>query len=518
MGDPTSLYPKLNSSTVRGSEELGELTNAGLANIDDQSRLQPMLAEAVPSAENGLWKLLPDGRMETTWTLRSGAQWHDGQPITADDLVFTAQVQQDPELQLFRDPAYDLVESVQTIDPRTILVRWKRPYIDADQMFTKQIALPLPKHLLERPYTDAKATFLELPFWSTDFVGSGPFKLKEFARSSHVTLVAHEQFAPGRPKLAEIDVRFITDSNTVIANLLSGTIDLMLGRGISVEEGQQVRDRWTSGQIEYKALETWVVIYPQFVNPTPAVVGNASFRRALMYAVDRQAMVDSIQSGLVPVAHSVVSPNNPYFKEVDRSIVRYDYDPRQSAQLLEGLGYAKGSDGIYQDGAGQRLGLEIRSTSSDLNQKSLLSVADFWRRAGLDVEPVIISPQRATDREYRASFPAFELQRQPANLRPLRNLHSSEARTGENRFAGSNNARYINSAMDELVNRYLVAIPIADRIQAVSGIIHQVTDQLVWMGLFFDTEPALVGNRLVNVGPRAEDSAQTWNAHEWDVH
>src|SRR6266545_1802406 len=70
------------SGTRPGLKELEQLVHAGLSINDHRGVLQPQLAEAVPSIENGLWKLLPDGRMETTWRLRDGVRWHDGTALT----------------------------------------------------------------------------------------------------------------------------------------------------------------------------------------------------------------------------------------------------------------------------------------------------------------------------------------------------------------------------------------------------------------------------------------------------
>src|SRR4051812_49217214 len=82
--------------TVPGIDEVENLVNAGLARLDNSGDLVPELAEAVPSLENGLWVVLPGGRMETTWKIRQNARWHDGVPITVDDLIFTAMVGRDP--------------------------------------------------------------------------------------------------------------------------------------------------------------------------------------------------------------------------------------------------------------------------------------------------------------------------------------------------------------------------------------------------------------------------------------
>src|SRR5205085_12153330 len=105
--------------------------------------------------------------------------------------------------------------------------------------------------------------------------------------------------------------------------------------------------------------------------------------------------------GLVPVAHVFVGLDDPDYPFIVDSVVKYDYDPRRSAQLIESLGYTRGPDGIYRDSAGQRLSVEIRATGTDVNTKSMFSIADYWQRVGVGAEQVQIPPQRASDLEYR---------------------------------------------------------------------------------------------------------------------
>jgi ABC-type transport system substrate-binding protein len=100
-GNIASFRAQLNraaAGTLRGSDEVEELVHAGLAIADEQKVLRPQLAVQVPTAENGRWVVFPDGRMQTTWTIRPNAVWHDGAPVVADDFTFTAQIAQDPEL------------------------------------------------------------------------------------------------------------------------------------------------------------------------------------------------------------------------------------------------------------------------------------------------------------------------------------------------------------------------------------------------------------------------------------
>lgn len=342
-GFPQSVSTMIDGAgagATAGLREVQELLNAGMGIADGEGRLRPQLAEAVPTVENGLWKLLPDGRMETTWRIRAGTVWHDGTPFTADDMAFTATVGQDRDLAVFTHPGFDAVESVRAVDPRTVLVTWKRPFFGADLMFTSQdnFAMPLPRHLLEKPYLEDKAGFSDLLYWTTDFVGAGPFKVREYVVGSRLTLQANDAYPLARPKIDEIEVRFIPDLNTLVANLLASEIDVTIGRALSAENAFQLRDRWTDGTVLTQPGDSWTALYPQHVNPNPAAIADARFRRALMHALNRQELVDELQHGLTVVAHSMISPNRHEYRDVEQSIVRYDYDPRRNVAVARGDG------------------------------------------------------------------------------------------------------------------------------------------------------------------------------------
>ncbi|HEY3116486.1 MAG TPA: ABC transporter substrate-binding protein [Chloroflexota bacterium] len=148
---------------VPGLDALQDLVVAGLVIANDAGVIVAQLADAVPWVDNGRWKVFPEGRMQTSWTIRPNVTWQDGTPLTTTDLVFTAEVEQDPEMGFNSSAAYELIESVEATDDRTVTVTWKQPYIEADFMFSAMFALPMPKHLLEATYRADKANFFALP-------------------------------------------------------------------------------------------------------------------------------------------------------------------------------------------------------------------------------------------------------------------------------------------------------------------------------------------------------------------
>jgi peptide/nickel transport system substrate-binding protein len=299
-----------------------------------------------------------------------------------------------------------------------------------------------------------------------------------------------------------------------MTNLLTGTIDVTLGRGFTVEQAIQARDQWREGKLEANP-RSWVVINPQFIGPSPAVVTDLQFRRALMHATDRQELVDSLQAGLTPVAHLFINPIFPEFRDVENSVVRYDHDPRRAVQLIEGIGYTRGGDGIFRDSAGDRLAVELRSNGERITEKTIVPVADTWTRLGVATEPNLVPPQRITDREYVAAFPSFRMMRQPNDTIQVTRLHGNATPLPQNRFAGSNYARYVNPEFDALLDEFVGTIPWEPRIQVLRQIMRHISENLNQMGLFYDMEFTLYNNRMKNVTSR---EVTLWDAHLWDVN
>jgi peptide/nickel transport system substrate-binding protein len=516
QGDPATLSAAMNSAgagRTRGVPEVEMLLHSGLTVLDKRGVRSPLLAEAVPSVENDLWRVFPDGRMETTWRIREGARWHDGTPFTSDDLLFTVRVSQDKELDFLGHTSFTLLDRAEATGPRSFTITWKQPFIAADALFSYDFGLPLPRHLLEPTYLEAKSGFTEAPYWTSAFVGTGGYALREFVRGSHLTLAANEAYVLGKPRLDVIEVRFIPDLNVFVAHLLSGEVEFALGRSLSLEQVGQLRERWQGGTVVVAPTVSWTALFPQHTNPTPAALAEVGFRRALLHGLDRQEIVDLLLDGLVPVAHSIVSPAQPEYDEVQGSIVRYDHDPRRATQLIDGFGFARGADGLYRDPTGQPLTVEVRTTGGDdYRDKVLFTIADQWKRIGVNGEATIIPRQRASDREYRVTRPAFEMVNQPTDLRGFTRFHSREMPTPENNFRGDNRARYASPEFDALFDRFIVTIPRAERLQVLRQIVHHMTDRLVVLDVHYQGDVAATARRIKNIYP-----GDPINAHEWDV-
>src|SRR5579871_3389479 len=164
------VYAVPNPPDIRPTASLGPrqtvlpLIGAGLSAADGGGGRVPLLAEAIPSLDNGLWTVAEDGTMVTTFHLRPNARWHDGTPITADDFVLSLQVGREGRVPALRSAAYAAIADVSAPDAQTLVVDWSESYNAADALFdwTQSYGAPLPRHVLADQYAADPGGFLDL--------------------------------------------------------------------------------------------------------------------------------------------------------------------------------------------------------------------------------------------------------------------------------------------------------------------------------------------------------------------
>lgn len=523
--DQEVTNPTPSNSSAPGLAEIYALLNGGLSYVDSVGVIQPWFAEAIPSAENGLWQVFPDGRMETTWRLQSGVKWHDGGPLTTDDMRFTLDVYRDRELGAVPVPGLPLVDGMDTPDGQTAVIHWRQPFIYADSYFgsgtsqaTGNRIVPtwlMPRHILEQPLQENKSGFFGLPYWREAFVGAGPFKLQEWQSGSRAILVANDQYARGRPQLDQIEVQFFSDRNVLKAALLAGAIQLPLGRGLNSDDALQMHSASEGLRVELGGpLGGVLPIYPRLAEPDPPVMANAQFRRALLMAIDRQEIADVVNNGLGPVAHSWVQTDWPEGRAVEDRIVRYPYDPRAAAQLIEALGYTKGPDGIFHGADGTKLSVQITThEQNSFHIPTSLSVQTYWQRLGLDVQLDVAPAVRAADRTFWATFPSVLLVSRGIIRTPDGYFNLKAIPSADNNYVGGNVIRYGSAEQDALIDRYVATISFADRMADLGEMVHSQTDEVVMLPLFFQGSAFVVSSaRVKNV-----IAGRVWNAHLWEL-
>jgi peptide/nickel transport system substrate-binding protein len=506
------LEPSMNGGT--GNRDYDALTNSYLAYLDPQQRPMPFLAEELPSVERGTWKVLPDGRMETTYRLKKHPTWHDGVPITAHDFVFAHRVRLDPTVAM-RPIVEARISAATALDDHTLYLEWKEPYIWAG-MISPEYFAPLPRHRLEELYTSDKTAFREGPHWRTEWVGSGPYRLESWEQGVEMRLRAHEGFAFGKPPVDQLIFRFITDANTIVANLLAGNVDVAFHSSIGFSQNQALEQAGFAGTTEYwSGNPRYLEFQTRDWGNLQRAVLDPRVRRATLHAVDRQAIVDGLYAGKARAMHVWLHPNDPAFPAVDRAITKYEFDPQRAEALLAEAGWTKGSDGIARNAAGEPLHLHLLNQSGEIDQLEAAVVLNYWKTIGITSEIQVLSRAQQGDGEFRAKFPAVSYNRITIDYEAFPWLRSKIA-TPENRWVGTNRIGYVNPVVDESWTKALGTISDHEREPLIVEALRAMTADAVVSVTHLQPRP--VAYRAGLTGPRETwvgESALIWNSWEW---
>ncbi len=503
------------------SHEVQDLVNAPIAYHDEADVVRPLLVEKMPSRDDGTWTIDPSGTMVTTYKLKPNLKWHDGRPLTAPDFVFAFGTYIDREIPVLKRIPETYMISVSAPDDLTIRILWGEPYAQAGSLAEVDLA-PLPRHLLLDTYNRDKQAYLNSPYWTSDeYIGSGPFRVKEWQKGISVVLTANPHFVLGPPKLETVEVKYLADANTVVAGFLAGTVDFASYTAINFEQALTLRDQWkdgTAGKLlisERRGGRYVDFQYGDVPNHQRAVL-DRRVRAGLMHAIDKEALAQAITGGFAPAADTFFGKKATLYPRLDQVITKYPFDVRRTEALLVDVGWRRGADGMFRTSAGQTLDIDLWITAA--NEQQAIVVADDWKRAGVNATPFVIPRARNDDYPFRVSFPSAQIQT-AGNPLLAESLNSGDLPTVENGFSGGNRGHYVNADVDRLFNSLAVTLDPSERDNLTVELERIMTADVAGGHLYYLSEVAATRANLK--GPREFASPYanyySFNIWEWSV-
>lgn len=349
-GDYTRINPAMDEHC-----EINALLFNGLTAHDRNNQIIPGLAES--------WEYDPSA-YTYTFHIRDGITWHDGQPFTADDVKFTIEAIMDPDNGAENAPNYEDVEEIRVIDEETVEFRLAEPNVAFLEYMTMAI---LPKHLLEGEDMQ-ESEFFRSP------VGTGPYRLKSWDMGQAIVMVKNQDYYLGSPKIDTIIFKIVGDDNAQAIQLESGELDLVLldpknAGNFQGREGFTCYDMTTA---DYRGIlfnfhhDYWK--------------RNRDLIPALCYALDRQAIIDSVLLGQGMAAYGPLQRNLYNNEETEH----YDYNPQKARKLMEEAGCTMGPDGFYERD-GEEVGFVISVMSGEQDRIDMAqAAAQQLREAGVN--------------------------------------------------------------------------------------------------------------------------------------
>src|SRR3989442_921284 len=299
------------------------------------------------------WTVAPDG-LSWTFKLRDNVKWSDGKAFSADDVAFTFNdVVLKPDIGAQNRASYAAVRTVTVVDANTVSFDLSRKFAAASSFLPYNAGI-LPKHVLSAD-----------PLKTTSFnkgvpVSTGPFKVEKYTSGQSVSLVRNESFFGPKPYLDKVVFTVVPDPNTQIAQALAGDVSIM------ILDNKAAVDRVKSASGLVVASRPLVQYYWLSLNQTDPRFTDVRVRQAFVYAIDRQAIIKSVELGYGSVANSPITPALAAY--YDPSLAsKYPYDPQKAKDLLAQAGWTPGPDGILQK-----------------NGQPFKFTMDVWQRGGLE--------------------------------------------------------------------------------------------------------------------------------------
>ena len=327
------------------------------------------------------WEVSPDG---LTWTchLNEGLKWHDGEPLTAEDVAFTINYIIENEMSAFTT-ATDFIKEAVVVDPATVKIVCTKPKAN---LLTATLFV-LPKHIWSKISPEDAAKKFENP---PPVIGAGPFQVVEWKRGDYVRLVANKEFHVGSVGPAKIDEMLIVqyqNADTMVEDLKAGTLDAAYG--VPPAQFAALENTPGIGTAKYTWYNWDYIGFNCYEGPSHGnpVLRDPDFRRALEYAIDREKIVDVAFNGYAIPGYTFLPPGQ--YKDPDYSWqppegVRRDFDLARANQLLDEAGYEMGPEGLRLDRRGKPIVLRLWSDNSvPEHQTAAKLIAGWLRKVGV---------------------------------------------------------------------------------------------------------------------------------------
>lgn len=329
-GDYTAINPALYEHG-----EINSLIFLGLTTHDAENNVAPGAAES--------WEF--DANTNTyTFKIRDGLTFHDGEPLTAEDAEFTIKAIMDPDNGSENASNFEDVVRIEAVDRLTLELELSAPNVAMADYLTIGI---LPEHLL-------KGKDLTTDSFNQNPVGAGPYKLTAWKQGQSITLEKNEDFYLGEPEIDTIIFKIVEDTDARALQLESGELDFaqITPKAVKKFEGREEITVYEMKTSDYRGI--------MYNFNTGLFKKHRELPAALSYAIDRQAIIDSVLLGQGEVAYSPLQMG-AYNNE---NVEKYTYDPEKAKAQLEAAGWQLNSKGIYEKD-GDTLSFTINCSQGD---------------------------------------------------------------------------------------------------------------------------------------------------------
>ena len=526
--EPDQLNPLF--AEMAASREILFLGQRELTMHNDKWELIPDLAVRIPSVENGAVKLIdteeknadgtPKQKMQVTWQIRQDAYWSDAAktPVTADDFIFAWQIQMDPSQEIIDRDLPERIESMVAAgdDKKTLIVTWKEPFAFFAQY---RVHYSLPAHVLKPRYEKpgGGTNNMKKDEYGRKPLSNGPFKFKEWIPGQYITYERNENYSP-RPKLDEVTIRIIPNTNAIESALLAGDIDgcTPMG-GFTVGQLEDLKKR-EGENFKYQSVPGLVWAHIDF-NLDDPMLAQKPIRQAIMYATNRQGVIDELFYGKYTIAHTFLPPRHwGYHHEVKK----YGFDLDKANALLDKTDFKMkktGTTRVNQKGEKLRIKLSAVGGLKDIENLQQVMQSDF-KKVGIELQ-IDNKPAKVFFGElarYR-KFPHLSLYAWVQDPDSWGNTlwQSDMIPSAKNSWKGQNYPGWKNEEVTKILKEVPVVLDEAKRKKMMKNVQEVWAEELPSIPMYFRPVISVVKTNVQNYQPTGTQTPISWNAHLWDI-
>jgi peptide/nickel transport system substrate-binding protein len=470
ISDPVMFLPTHTQDSA--SSDVEEMLFNQLVRVDENIEMQKELAVDWEESDDGL---------TYTFEIHEGVTFHDGEPLTAEDVEFTFNIFLDEDYTGPRAGNFRALEEVEALDETTIEFRLSEP----DARFISNLggdAGILPKHLLE----DVDATELEEHDFARNPIGSGPFQFDSWQDGQYVQLTAYEDYWEGAPHLERITFSIVGDQNALMAQIEGGDVDV----GIVPATDYSTAEGWEEqGLVNLQSTLGYQYNYMGY-NLRLDMFSDKETRQALTHAIDRQTIIDQVGQGQGEVAHGPVSPLSWAYPD---EMPEFEYDPEKARELLAEAGWEEGADGILERD-GERFSFTLKTNSGNQIREDIsVVVQSMLNEVGVEVEVEYVEWGAFIDQinppnfDFDAVVLGWSLGTDPD---PRAIWHSEEIE------AGLNNIGYARDDVDELIDKNVLIVDQDERAEALDEIFQMIAEDQPYTFLYYPNDLKVIPTNL----------------------
>jgi peptide/nickel transport system substrate-binding protein len=448
---PSSLHPNIDAEVIKAYVD--DFSIRPITAFDKDWKNSCLLCTELPTIENGLAKFEDkpgSGRgMAVTLKLKPDLKWSDGVPVTTKDLLFTWKVGRDPASGFSNADPWNRASKIDVIDDHTAVLHLDKvvvSYNQWDQLLPEHIEGPIYDKAGAGDYIKQTA-FNRAP--TTPGLADGPYMISGYQSGQQIVFEPNPHWAGVKPGFKHIVIKLIENTAALQANLLSGDVDMVAGEGIGLTIDQVIglrKQQPDKFDYIFKPSLTYEHLDLKKENP---ILADLRVRQALLYAMDRKTMVDRLFDGMQPVAATWVNPLNPNFDPAEQPT---PYDPAKAKALLAEAGWKPGPDGICRNDKGDRLSIEMATTSGNrLRELQEQVLQSQWKAACIEATiknepPRTLFGETLKQRKYTGMV--MYAWSSGVTESPRQTLYSSMTPTEANNYGGNNYIGYSNPKMD----------------------------------------------------------------------